>query len=196
MNRGPFELCFEVEAMPEKVEDAIAARFDCLIASHSGVTTVTLTADGESCLRAAYEAMEELGAIGVKPIRLVDDLVDRAEIARRARVTRQAVGLWVRGERHVETPFPAPYVLAGGGLWLWGEVLEGLRQRDVLVDDPLHYPTRTDSQLINGIIARAQTRASGTWSRGHLWGNPSTRPRRGRKQVPTVVSSAHLRAVS
>lgn len=198
MDRGPFEFCFEIEPVSETVEDAIADRFDCLISSHSSVTTVTITANGESCVRAAREAIDDLSALGVTTLRLMDDLVDRGEIARRAGVTRQAVGLWVRGERHTGTPFPAPYVLAAGGLWLWGEVLEALRRRGVTVDDPMVYPTRADSSLINGSLTRTRALESGAWTKDlarRAWSTPVPTTK-GRRQVPIVMTSAHLSAVS
>jgi hypothetical protein len=87
-------------------------------AVHGDVTTVTLTAHGVTCLRVAIAAIRSLRAAGVKPIRLVDDVVSRSEIARRIGITPQSDGQWIRGERHSESPFPAPYILTDGGLWL------------------------------------------------------------------------------
>ncbi len=153
MSPAPFELQFELEPIPEDVEDAIAGAFDCLIASHSGVTTVTLSAQGPTCVAAALDAADALRRLGAHPVRLVDDVVSRGEIARRAGVTPQAVGQWIRGERHAGSPFPPPYVLAGGGLWLWGEVVAALAQRGVVVDAGVRYPSRLDSQLIGGAMA-------------------------------------------
>lgn len=153
MGARSYELTFEIDPVPESVEDAIAAAFDCVIAAHAGVTTVTLTTEGKTSLAAAQDAAESLREIGAPPRRLVEDLVGRTEIAERAGVTRQAVGLWVRGERHATSSFPAPYVLAGGGMWLWGEVLPALRARGIDVDDPMEHPTRADVHLINGALA-------------------------------------------
>lgn len=149
----PYEICFEVRPMTEDVEDAVARAFDCLIATHSGVTTVTLSAPGPDCVAAATTAIEGLRAAGAQPVRLVDDLVGRSEIARRASITPQAVGLWIRGERHATPRFPAPFILAGGGLWLWGEVVDALAVRDKVIQDGVRYPSRHNSQVIGGMLA-------------------------------------------
>lgn len=147
-----YEVTFEIAPASEAIEDAVAAAFDGVLASHSGVTTVTLTAEGETAIDAARTAANSLRKIGAPPLRVVEDLVGRTEIAERAGVTRQAVGLWVRGERQAISPFPAPYVLVGGGLWLWGEVLPALRARGVDVDDPMEHLTRHDIHLVNGAL--------------------------------------------
>ncbi|HEY8717981.1 helix-turn-helix domain-containing protein [Pengzhenrongella sp.] len=153
MGTAPFELIFEFPALSEDLEDAIAGCFDALIATHSEVTTVTLSAEGDTCLLAASSAIDGLRTLGANPLRLVDDLVSRGEIARRAGVTPQAVGLWIRGERHAGTAFPRRFVTAGGGLWLWAEVVPALAERGVAIDDGVQYPTRRDAQLIGAEIA-------------------------------------------
>ena len=156
MNTRPYELRFEVRAIPEDIEDAIAEALDCLVSGHSGVTSVTLSAEGDTCLAAALSAIDALQALGAAPIRLIDDLVGRREIARRAGVTPQAVGLWIRRERHTSSPFPPPFIAVGGGLWLWGEVVPALAERGVLLDEGVRYPTRLDAQRIGGILADIQ----------------------------------------
>jgi hypothetical protein len=155
-----FELRLEISPIPEDVEDAIVDSFDGLIATHSGATTLTLSAGGDTCVGAVESAIEKLRDLGVIPIRLIDDLVGRREIARRAGVTPQAVGLWIRGERHATSLFPPPFVDAAGGLWLWGEVVTALADRGVLVDGDVQYPSRLDSQRIGGILAARQTAGS------------------------------------
>ena len=160
MNPRAFELRLEIAPIPEDIEDAIAESFDCLIATHSGMTSVTLSATGDTCVAAALSAIEQLRDLGAVPIRLIDDLVGRREIARRAGVTPQAVGLWIRGERHTASPFPPPFVDAGGGLWLWGELVPALADRGVVVDGDVRYPSRLDSQRIGGLLAARQSSGS------------------------------------
>lgn len=159
MSANSYELSFEVPEMNETVEDRVSSRFDSIIAVHGDVTTVTLTAHGVTCLRAAIAAIRSLREAGVEPIRLVDDVVSRSEIARRIGITPQSVGQWIRGDRHFESPFPAPYILAGGGLWLWGEVVEALDSRGVEVED-IGYPSRRDIQEIGGFLADNFRRAN------------------------------------
>lgn len=152
MSANSYELSFEVPALSETAEDFVAARFDSAIAVHDNVTTVTLTADGDTCLDAALAAISTLREAGVEPIRLVDDVVPRSEIARRMGVTPQSVGQWIRGERHSESTFPTPYILTDGGLWLWGEVATALANRGEEVEE-ISYPNRRDIQVIGGILA-------------------------------------------
>ena len=157
-----FEFAFEVPAVDETVEDAIAETLDVVITWHSGVTTVNVVHPGVDCVTAAREVVEQLRAVGAPPRRLVDDLVARAQIAERAGVTRQAVSAWTRGERGGEAAFPAPYVLAGGGLWLWGEVAAVLVSRGTLEDEGVVYPSRQDAQVIGGMLA-ADSTLSNAW---------------------------------
>lgn len=157
-----FEFAFEVPAVDETVEDAIAEVLDAVIAWHSGVTTVNVVHPGVECVAAAREVVEQLRAVGAPPRRLLDDLVARAQIAERAGVTRQAVSAWTRGERGGEAAWPAPYVLAGGGLWLWGEVAAVLVSRGVLEDEGVVYASRQDAQVIGGMLASDRV-VSETW---------------------------------
>jgi len=53
MSTTPYELSFEVSDLSERVEDAIADHFDALVSAHAGVTKVTVSAEGTTCLEAA-----------------------------------------------------------------------------------------------------------------------------------------------
>jgi len=156
MSRGRyFELAFEVadpsESALEQVEDA----YDCVLSTHGRSALLTLLVPGESALAAARDAIAALSPAGITIERLVDDLVTRADIAARAEVTTQAVGLWVRGERNREVPFPEPYVYAGSvTLWLWGEVVDFLRTVGLSIDAGVHYPSRQETLRIAGLIVQ------------------------------------------
>ena len=188
-----YELSFELMEVTDDVEDAIAERFDSLIATHAGITTVTLTATGDTCLQVALTSVGHLRALGTNPLRLVDDLVTRGDIAARAGVTPQAVGLWIRGERHADVSFPAPYVLAGGGLWLWGEVVGALTDRGIALDEGVAYPTRRDIQLIGGAIVRMEAQDAAGWSRSPSNASAAfTVAGAGVSQVPVSVRRVEL----
>lgn len=159
-----YELSFEVSAIADEAEDALAEEFSVTVGGHSGVTVVTMLAEGETCFQAALTALAAMRAAGCEPLRLVDDLVGRGEIARRTGVTPQAVGQWVRGERHGGTEFPKPYVLGAHELWLWGEVVLALRARGHDVDADVQFPQRRDIQLIGGAIAAVGSAASAGWA--------------------------------
>lgn len=158
-----FELTFEVPAIEEDVEDNVADELDAVIATHFDVTTATCFVEARDCLTAAHHAIETLRRLGAPAARLVDDLVTRGQIAERAGVTRQAVGQWIRGERHIAVDFPKPFVLAGGGLWLWGEVVDALAARGIKLDNDVAYPSRSDTQAIGGLLASCDAGKTAGW---------------------------------
>lgn len=196
MERGFCELTFELSPITDDLEDAIADAFECVIASHSDVTTVTLTAEGRTGVAAALGALEELRLLGADVRRLVDDLVGRREIARRAGVTPQAVGLWVRGERHAGVAFPPPFVLAGGGLWRWGEVLPALASRGIVVDDEISYPSRHDAQVIGGAIAATRDSAGNIWEHRLRLRTAAFTTTRPSSPIPMRVAATRLATAS
>ncbi|HEY6959142.1 MAG TPA: hypothetical protein VI814_09985 [Candidatus Limnocylindria bacterium] len=79
---------------------------------------------------AVLSAIEQLDrapqGIGVRKLASDEDaLVSAAEIARRAELTRQAVNLYVDGERNRDLgPFPTPLATFASGqrIWRWGDV--------------------------------------------------------------------------
>lgn len=151
-----YEFTFEVAGLTDEVEDAIVEQTDASIATFGPVTTVTVSGFGETGFGAGTNARIALEHAGGTVLRCIEDVVTRRDIAGRTGMTPQAVGNWTRGDRQATTPFPAPYILAGGGLWLWGEVLEWLREVhpatfDAIGDD-LAYPTRADHACIAGQI--------------------------------------------
>lgn len=154
-----FEMTFELPALSDAAEDGVVAMLDATIAEHLGVLTATVLVDAPDCVAGARAVLAALGELGVVPLRLIDDLVTRSQIAERAGVTRQAVTNWVGGARQTATAFPAPYVLTGGGLWLWGEVLDYLRAIGIAVDENAAFPTRREAELIGGLIAAQSAEA-------------------------------------
>lgn len=83
--------------------------------------------DYASAVLSAIEQLERAPAgIRVRKLESDDDaLVSAAEIARRADLTRQAVNLYVDGQRKDELgPFPAPLATFASGqrIWRWGDV--------------------------------------------------------------------------
>ena len=83
--------------------------------------------DYASAVLSAIEQIERAPA-GIRARKLESDddaLVSAAEIARRANLTRQAVSLYVDGERNRDLgPFPAPLTTFASGqrIWRWGDV--------------------------------------------------------------------------
>lgn len=147
---------FEMIFMTSELGDASDPRteflldaFDGVVSTHSGLTLAALSCPGRSAFDAAVRAVAELDSHGIAVRRLHEDLVTRAEIARRAGVTPQNVGQWIRGERH--SGFPAPHNAAAGGLWLWHDVNAWLET--IGRGDGMRHPAAHECARINGYLA-------------------------------------------
>lgn len=158
------ELIFEVEALDAACEEHLVNTFDAFIGGHGTVRLLTITWEGATAVVAAETAVSALRKHGVSVLRMVEDLVTRKTIAVRSGKTTQAVGLWARGERQSQDPFPKPYILAGGGMWLWGEVNKWLARQGYDHDDVV-FPSREDYARVNGWI---QTERDGERKRSEL----------------------------
>lgn len=160
---GQYELIFVVDKLGDSTIASIYEDHDALYAEHGSVNLLTITQVGRTALDAAKRIVTALEVrSGVIFQRAYQDFVSRSDIAERTDSTVQAVGQWVRGERYKDTPFPEPYNLVSGGIWLWGEVNEWLR-RVHKEHDPIHYPCRTDIDDINRWLTerRVETPLSG-----------------------------------
>jgi len=155
-----YELIFETDPIEEHLQDKIDEYFDDALMSMQGKSFfVTVSADGLSGAESALRAASLLEKLGVRVRRLAEDLVTRKDIAARTNNSPQAVGQWVRGERHADVPFPEPYNYVAGGVWLWAEIHDWLTRISAPVDD-VSYPSRRDYALVNHVLDNS----------GHQWG--------------------------
>lgn len=153
-----FELIFAVDELPEDTVWSIYEHHDALVASHGALTLLTVTSQGATALAAAKAAAISLeGFPDVRIKRCYEDLVSRIDIAERTDATPQAVGQWIRGERHKNHPFPEPFNLVSGGVWLWGEVNQWLR-RTRKTADGIQFPCKEDYAEINKWLNERQAR--------------------------------------
>lgn len=148
-----YEFTFLVPLLTVSREHTLAADLGSRAHEANGLQLLTMTAEGMRAVTTAADVVERLTAHGVRPHRTHPDLVTRQDIADRAGVTRQAVGQWVRGERHRTAPFPVPFNTVSGGVWLWGDVYGWLRERDYGRDTGLRYPTLDEHIRIDRHIA-------------------------------------------
>jgi predicted DNA-binding transcriptional regulator AlpA len=98
--------------------------------------------------------LAQLSACDLVAKRTYPDFVSRADIAERAAKTRQAVDLWVRGDRQKD--FPRPVHLVGGGVWLWRDVRNWLQQERIknVPEDDTDYPSMDDHAVIDNQLTR------------------------------------------
>lgn len=183
-----YELIFAVDELADDTVWSIYEEFDALVATHGALTLLTVSVPGANAVRAAKSAVEELERLqGVRVKRCYEDLVSRMDIAERTEATPQAVGQWIRGTRHRDQPFPEPFNLVSGGVWLWGEVNQWLRRVGKKADDQ-QFPCKEDYADINKWLNERRIRLQlprGTkataWHRGpdvpkvHMAHGPGTR---------------------
>lgn len=68
-----------------------------------------------------------------------DELVSEADIAKRLRIKRQAVSLWVKGTRRGAMAFPKPIMKLSekSPLWRWSDVIKWLYKNEQIKDPQL-----------------------------------------------------------
>ncbi|MGW5072710.1 hypothetical protein [Rhodococcus sp. NPDC004095] len=163
-----YRYSFVTGVLPVRVEDRVRDELGGVIADHGPLQVVTASGTGYRGYAAGIDLVARLSELGVDVERTQPDLVDRRLIAQRAGCTRQAVALWVNGQRHQGDPFPLPFNLTLGQTWLWGEVQAWLVRRGVAVDDTVAIPTMRDHMRVDSHIAhrRADYRVIAARARG------------------------------
>lgn len=149
-----------VEAVPAddvRIDQVMEALPGTTVHGALGLTVVTTLIDAKTAIEAGLHAAKALVAAGVTPQRTYQDLVSRQDIADRLDVSRQAVGNWVRGERHRALPFPAPVTLASGGLWLWSNVVRWISTAGVVELDESALPTLEDHCELDRMIRQGDS---------------------------------------
>ncbi|MGF1645985.1 MAG: hypothetical protein ACFCVF_03555 [Kineosporiaceae bacterium] len=162
-----FELIFVTSELGDASDprtEYLLDAYDGVVSTHGGLTLAALSCPGRSAFDAAVRAVADIEAPGIRVLRLHEDLVTRAEIARRAGVTPQNVGQWIRGER--QSGFPTAHHAAAGGLYLWHDVnawLEGIGR-----GDGMRHPDARDGARINGYLATSPQLSGHSDLRGRL----------------------------
>lgn len=167
-NSRPFRYSFVTSVLPIRVEDRVRDELGAEVSDHGPLHVVTATAHAVRGYAAGVDLVASLSAVGVDVERTQPDLVNRRLIAERAGCTRQAVALWVNGQRHQDDPFPSPFNLTLGQLWLWGEVQSWLLRRGIELDDSAAIPTMRDHMRVDSHIAhnRLEYREAAARARG------------------------------
>ncbi|ABK75449.1 helix-turn-helix domain-containing protein [Mycolicibacterium smegmatis] len=151
-----FEVAFVTEPLDgpddERIDRAMELIPNLVVSFDGNLTVVTTLVHAADAIEAGVKAAKALEASGIPVIRTYQDLVTRQDIAERIGVTRQAVGNWVRGERHDDVPFPAPVSLVAGGIWLWGDVAGWARSRNYEVED-VSFPSLDAHNRIDLLIS-------------------------------------------
>lgn len=157
MSTNQFEVAFVVETIADpfdpRIDHAEQSLLGLVVSNTGPLTTATALVEAPTVLEAAIHAAQVLDASGIDVERSYPDLVTRGDIAERLGVTRQAVGLWIRGERKDAHRFPTPTSMVAGGVWLWGDVVEWARLNGVDTES-VEYPTFDDHVRIDALLQR------------------------------------------
>lgn len=137
-----FEFTFVVEA--DLDDEAFEDRF--FEAGCDDATFLVMRGNGHLCFdreatsykEAVLSAYRQIIGTNTEIVRFEPDfLVSQAEIAERARLTKQAVGHFIRGERRAGFPAPAARINSSSPLWDWVEVSEWLVKQGKLPAEAL-----------------------------------------------------------
>lgn len=134
-----YDITFIVDPIDEVLEERLLDQ-EVNTGSHGGLHFVMTTIETDDFQSAAVELASNLASQGICIHRLDLDLVNQPAIAARCGKSRQAVNLWVQSSRGSH-PFPPPYTLAGGALWVWSDVQDWLRRTGKGGDDQVGSPS-------------------------------------------------------
>jgi hypothetical protein len=99
----------------------------------NSLVAVCFAREAENYTHAVVSAYHNVLSTGAKVERFEPDfLVSKAEIAKRANLTRAAVTNYVNGERGMDFPAPHARITSASPLWDWVEVSGWLHKNDLL----------------------------------------------------------------
>jgi predicted DNA-binding transcriptional regulator AlpA len=111
---------------------------DALVSFQKGHIILDFAREAETAEEAIASAVADVRAVGAHVDRVEPDpLVNLAEIAARAGLTRAAVSLYAKGRRGHDFPPPVAKVTDESPLWLWASVARWLHSRHQLDEDIL-----------------------------------------------------------
>lgn len=96
---------------------------DALVGLKRGLFVLDFDREAGSLIEAVESACADVRRAGATIVRIEPDpLVSASDIAERAQITRQAVSLYVSGERGEGFPTPVACISGSRPLWKWSEV--------------------------------------------------------------------------
>lgn len=108
---------------------------DALLMVQRGLFVLDFNREAETFEDALASACENVRSAGAQIVRIEPDpLVSASDMAERAGLTRQAVSLYVNGERGEDFPTPVACVSGSRALWKWSDVAAWLNRAGKLDD--------------------------------------------------------------
>lgn len=128
-----------VDEKTENLEDSLyeAGCDDALINFRNGTVYLDFDRQATSLEEAVLSAIKnvESSSVGAVVASVApEDFVTESDIAKRLEIGRQAVSLWIKGERRKIMPFPKPVMKLSdkSPFWKWREVIEWLYENQLI----------------------------------------------------------------
>jgi transcriptional regulator with XRE-family HTH domain len=136
----PFVLVLKnIDENTPNLEDILyeAGCDDALINFRNGTVYLDFDRQAISLEEAVMSAIKDIEASSISPIVACvgpEDLVTESDVAKRLNIKRQAVSLWVKGERRNLLPFPKPIMKLSdkSPFWKWREIAEWLFKNNII----------------------------------------------------------------
>ncbi|OGO92835.1 MAG: hypothetical protein A3F10_04630 [Coxiella sp. RIFCSPHIGHO2_12_FULL_42_15] len=148
-----------VDESTSNLEDSLyeAGCDDALINFRNGAVYLDFNREATTLEEAVLNAIKDVESSSIGAIVATvapEDLVTESEVAKRLHVKRQAVSLWMKGERRKTHSFPKPIMKLGdrSPLWKWCEIVEWLYQNRLIEEKKL-LENATFLENINSILA-------------------------------------------
>lgn len=110
---------------------------DALINFRNGTVYLDFDRQANSLEEAVMGAIKNVESTSIKAIVAnvaPENLVTESEVAKRLHIKRQAVSLWIKGERRKSNPFPKPIMKLSerSPFWKWSEITEWLYKNHLI----------------------------------------------------------------
>lgn len=138
-----FQFTIVLKNIPENIdnlEDSLyeAGCDDALINFRNGAVYLDFDREASSLEEAVISAIKNIQSMDAEVASIApDNLVTESEIAKRLRVTRQTVSLWIKGKRRQSFPNPVMRLAEKSPLWKWTEVTKWLYENKIIDDNKL-----------------------------------------------------------
>lgn len=130
-----------VDANTPNLEDSLyeAGCQDALINSREGVVYLDFDRKAASLEEAVMSAIKDVEMSTIKAVvsnLAPESLVTETEVAKRLHIKRQAVSLWIKGQRRNAIPFPKPIMWLSNKspFWKWSEIANWLYHNHLITE--------------------------------------------------------------
>lgn len=141
----PFQFTLVLKNVHEKTNDLEDSLYeagcdDALINFRNGAVYLNFDREASSLEEAVITAIKDVqsSSIDAEVASVApENLVTESEIAKRLKIARQTVSLWIKGERRKSFPHPVMRLTEKSPLWNWSEVVNWLYENKIIANKEL-----------------------------------------------------------